>query len=66
MMKIDITFVNPMIYPINKIGQWVWYFKKYQYLKGVNIRIFGCHFNIRENISISQINENYLKTKMGM
>ncbi len=55
-----------MIYPINKIGQWVWYFKKYKYLKGVNIRIFGCHFNIREDISISQINENYLKIKMGL
>lgn len=65
-MKIDITWINPKIYPINKIGQWVWYFRQYKYLRGFNVRLFGFHFNIRENISITQINENYLKTKIGL
>lgn len=47
-MKITVSFVNPKHYNISNIGQWIWYFKKYKFVKGFNIRIFGLHFNIRE------------------
>ena len=52
-MKVDIKYIGTKWFPIKKIGWWIFYFKKYTYIKGFQIRIFGFHFNIRENIGKS-------------
>lgn len=54
-MKIDIKYISTKWFPIKKIGWWVFYFKKYTYIKGVQIRVFGIHFNIRETNATSKL-----------
>lgn len=60
-MKVDVTYIGTRWFPIEKIGWWVFYFKKYTYIKGFQIRIFGFHFNIRENNGTEKIIQNYTK-----
>lgn len=47
-MKVDINYISTKHFPINKLGWWTFYFKRYTYIGGFNLRIFGIHFNIRE------------------
>lgn len=61
-MKISINYCSIMHYNKSTIIQWVYYFKKYTYIKGFIIRIFGLYINISlkkvgekvENIFIAQ------------
>ena len=48
-MKIDFKYISLKWFPINKIGWWLFYYKSYTFVKGFNLRVFGCHFNVREN-----------------
>ncbi len=56
-MKINISYTNPKYYPnIKSLRYWLFYFKKYRYVKGFILRIFGVYFNIREkNASLKLI-----------
>jgi hypothetical protein len=47
-MKININYVSRKWYDITNISSWFWYYKQYTHIKGLNIRIFGVHINIRE------------------
>lgn len=60
-MKCDINYISLKHYPTNKIMWWVFYFKKYVYIKGVIIRIFGFNFNIRENDGTKKLIEQLHK-----
>ena len=54
-MRVTFKYISLKYYPLNKIGYWIWYFKRYSSIKGFNIRIFGCHFNVRENNTTAKI-----------
>ena len=54
-MKANINYVSTKWFPISKIGWWLFYFKKYTYVKGFNLRICGIHFNIRENYATEKL-----------
>jgi hypothetical protein len=48
-MNIDIKYIEREYFSDSgKIWKWVFYFKKYNHIKGFNLRLFGVHFNIRE------------------
>ena len=48
-MKVNIDYISTKHFPISKLGWWLFYFNKYTFIKGFNLRILGFHFNIREN-----------------
>ncbi len=48
-MKINVSFISTKHYDKTNIHQWVWYIKKYKYIKGFIFRFFGIYFNVREN-----------------
>ncbi len=54
-MRVTFKYISLKYYPLNKIGCWILYFKRYSSIKGFNIRIFGCHFNVRENNATAKI-----------
>jgi len=54
-MKIDITFITPHHYDWYNIGWWVWYYRPYKFIKGFNFRMFGFHFNVRENKAFEKL-----------
>jgi len=47
-MKVDINYISTKHFEIDKLGWWAFYFKRYTYIRGFNLRVFGVHFNIRE------------------
>lgn len=56
-MKISISYISPKYYNINTINQWMWMFKKYNYVKGFIIRIFGVYINVRERNATEKLIE---------
>jgi hypothetical protein len=48
-MKVDINYISTKHFPNDKFGWWAFYFNRYTYIRGFNLRVFGVHFNIREN-----------------
>lgn len=53
-MKISIYYVRWGWFPKSK-KQWFFYYKPYTHVRGINIRFFGWHFNIRENNATEKI-----------
>jgi len=47
--------MSPKNYNKSNITQWMWYFKKYKYVRGVIFRIFGVYVNIRERNSFEKL-----------
>lgn len=64
-MLIGINYVGRKHYDATNIGQWMWYFKKYTFVKGFNIRIFGLHFNVREDNATQKLIEIGRKQRMA-
>ena len=54
-MKINISYCSLRYYNKTNIIQWVWMFKRYKYVKGFIIRIFGIYLNVRENNSLQKL-----------
>lgn len=54
-MKIDIYFCSIKGYNINNIHQWIWMFRKYKFVKGFIIRIFGVYINVREKNATNKL-----------
>lgn len=48
-MKINISYCSTTYYDKTNITQWMWYFKRYENVKGFICRIFGIYINVREN-----------------
>ena len=48
-MKININYCSIKNYNKTNITQWVWMFKRYKYVKGFIMRIFGVYINVRES-----------------
>ena len=48
-MKITVSYTNPKHFTLSTINQWVLTFKKYKFINGFIIRIFGLYINVREN-----------------
>jgi hypothetical protein len=53
-MRIDITYLERNWF-IGHIKWWFFYYKPYGLIKGFNLRLFGWHFNIRENNGFNKI-----------
>jgi len=47
-MKINISYISTKHYDRTNIMQWAWMFKKYKYVSGFIMRIFGVYINVRE------------------
>ena len=57
-MKITLEYVSTKHYNGKNIIQWMWMFRKYAYVKGFTIRLFGININIREsNATQKMINQ---------
>lgn len=54
-MKTNISYIGINHFPFNKILWWIFYFKKYKFIKGFNLRMFGLHFNIREDKALEKL-----------
>lgn len=54
-MKINVKYIGISGFPLDKILWWIFYFKKYKFIKGFNIRLFGVHFNIREDKALEKL-----------
>ena len=54
-MKINIKYISRKYYDKSNIWQWVWTWKRYKYVKGLIIRIFGVYVNIRENNTFEKL-----------
>ena len=54
-MIINVNYVSRKWYDNTNIDQWLWYFKRYAYIKGFNMRICGIHFNIREKNATAKL-----------
>ena len=48
-MKITVSYTNPKHFTLSTINQWVLTVKKYKFINGFIIRIFGLYINVREN-----------------
>lgn len=48
-MKINNSYTSTKHYDRKNIIQWVWMFRRYTYIKGFVMRIFGIDINVREN-----------------
>ena len=48
-MKINISYCSTEHYNKNNITQWICMFKRYTYVKGFIMRIFGLYINVRES-----------------
>jgi hypothetical protein len=48
-MKININYCSAKHYDETNIMQWMWMFKRYKYVKGFIMRIFGVYINVRES-----------------
>lgn len=44
-----VTYISTTHYNKSNIIYWIWYFRKYKFIKGFTFRIFGINFNIKEN-----------------
>lgn len=62
-MKLNIKYISTKHYDRKNIIQWVWMFKKYSYIKGFILRIFGIYINVRESNAYEKIISNLKKTK---
>ncbi len=54
-MEVDISYCSTKHYDKTNIMQWVWMFKRYTYIKGFIVRIFGVYINVRENDSFNKL-----------
>ena len=48
-MKINISYISTKNYDRTNIIQWMFMFRRYTYVKGFVMRIFGIDINVREN-----------------
>ena len=67
-MIINISYISTRYYDRTNIIQWIWMFKRYKYIKGFIMRIFGVYINVRENNAFNKLIEigkehNKLKCK---
>lgn len=54
-MKINIGHISTKHYDRTTILQWVWIFKRYKYVKGFIMRIFGIYINVCENNAFEKL-----------
>ena len=49
-MKTDVSYTKRVYYKDAQDGlkQWIFYFRKYESIRGFIMRIFGVYFNVRE------------------
>lgn len=60
-MKINISYISTKHYDRTNITQWVWMFKRYTYVKGFRMQIFGIYINVRENNATEKLIANARK-----
>jgi hypothetical protein len=54
-MRIGIQYISLKYYDRKSIMQWVFYFKRYTYVKGFVMRIFGVYINVRERDAYNKL-----------
>lgn len=58
-VRITISYVSLKHYKESSLRSiikfWLFYFKKYTFVKGFNLRVFGLNFNIREGGFLEKI-----------
>lgn len=67
-MQINVQYTSRKYYDKSNINQWVWHFRKYQFIKGFNMRILGVYINVRERNALEKLigiqkQKNKLKIK---
>ena len=60
-MKINNSYTSTKHYDRKNIIQWVWMFRRYTYIKGFVMRIFGIDINVRENNAREKMIEQFKK-----
>lgn len=54
-MKINISYCSICHFNLSSIHWWVFMFKRYTYINGFILRIFGVYINVRENNSTEKL-----------
>lgn len=54
-MDISIKYISLKYYKKSSKRYWLFYFYKFKYIFGFNIRLFGFHLTIKESNSLSKI-----------
>ena len=60
-MKINISYISTKNYDRTNIIQWMFMFRRYTYVKGFVMRIFGIDINVRENNAREKMIEQFKK-----
>lgn len=63
-MKINSSYISTKNYDRTNIIQWVWMFRRYTYIKGFVMRIFGIYINVRENNAREKMIEQFKKKQL--
>ena len=53
-MRINVSYIPRIHYVGGYLKQWMWYFGRYKFVKGVKIRIFGVYINIRDKNALEK------------
>lgn len=48
-MQINLYYISTKHYTWRSINQWMFWFSRYNYIKGFKMRIFGVYINVRED-----------------
>jgi hypothetical protein len=54
-MKIGISYISTKYYDRTNIIQWVFFFKRYKFVKGFIFRFFGIYVNVREKYATEKL-----------
>ena len=60
-MNINTSYISTKNYDRTNIIHWVWMFRRYTYVKGFVMRIFGIYINVRENNAREKMIEQFKK-----
>lgn len=55
-MKINVKYISRDFFD-KRLRNWIFSFKRYKYMKGFSIRMFGLHLNVREKGGIEKLKQ---------
>jgi hypothetical protein len=54
-MSVSVTYVKKKLYEGQSLKYWRWYFKKFTFIRGFQIRLFGVHVKVTESNATNKL-----------
>lgn len=54
-MSVTVTYVKKKLYEGENLKYWRWYFRKFVFIRGFQIRIFGVHVKVTESNATNKL-----------